>query len=383
MAELVINDRNNVLNSGGLSMKKYLLVGCAGVVFSLGLSVADAQNFKVTLSGEGVAELAAGSGLKGANQRTLDMRNRFRLRVNPEAVGLNGALTYGAKVRLLAASSDGSVWYDQNYIYAKGAFGTLNLGDLDTYGDEKGIMDLEGIMYSFSSITNFVFANAGSDYASIAQDSIFNGEFSKKARYDSPFVNGFQVSLAYSPKISATSYGWGFDRGQTGLSDVVDTNITFDSTDPTMGGKFGPYKLQAGFDYIHGNAATGYEDFSAYQAALRAGYEGFMAAVTYYNGGHSKLPTSLQNKPTDQNYNISAQYQDGAYTFGVNYSVRTMYNTTVRSKLTENYLIAGVKYKISPGLTTYVNYGYVREKNYAKDTTVDANVGLAGLLVSF
>lgn len=364
-------------------MKKHLLVGCACVVSSLGVSVADAEDFKVTLSGEGVAEIAAGSGLKGANQRTVDMRNRIRLRVNPEAVGLNGALTYGAKVRVLAMSADGNAWYDQNYIYAKGAFGTLNLGDLDEYGDEKGIIDLEGIMYSFTSITNFVFANAGSDYASIAQDAIFNGEFSKKARYDSPFVNGFQVSLAYTPKISSTSYGWGFDRGQTGLSDVVDANVTFDSTDPSFASKFGPYKLQAGFDYIRGNAATGYEDFSAYQAALRAGYEGFMAAVTYYNGGHSKLPTSLQNKPDDQNYNISAQYQENAYTFGVNYSVRTVYNSTVKSKLTENYLMAGVKYKISQGLTTYVNYGYVREKNYAKNTSVSANVGLAGLLVSF
>lgn len=364
-------------------MKKYLLVGCAGFVLSLGASVANAQNFKVTISGEGVAEFYVGNAVQGSNQRNVDMRNRVRLRVNPEAVGLDGALTYGAKVRLLAMSGDGGMWYDQNYIYLKGAFGTLNLGDLDEYGDEKGIMDLEGIMYSFSSITNFVFNNAGSSYASIAQDAIFNGEFSKKARYDSPFVNGFQMSVAYTPKISSTSYGWSFDRSQSGLSDVIDTNLTFDSTDPTIADKFGPYRLQAGFDYIHGTAATGYEDFSAYQAALRVGYEGFMVAATYYNGGHSKLPKQLQDKPTDHNYNLSAQYQKDAYTVGVNYSVRSMYSTSVGSKLTEDYLIAGVKYKVSPGLTTYVNYGYVSEKNHQKGTSIHANVGLAGLLVSF
>lgn len=366
-------------------MHKYLMAGSAALALAMGGSAAEAQDFKVSIRGDVPMEAYFGSAFKGISQRNVDIRNRFRLIVNPEAVALDGALTFGAAVRLLAASKDGTTGYDWNYLYAKGAFGTVFLGDQDLYDDNVGILGMEGFLYSYNGATTFAFANAGNDFKSIAQDAMLNGDFSKKIRYDSPFISGMQFSVSYTPRNDYTSAnGWGINRSNTGgYLDVVDTNFKFDSTNSTIADRFGAAKVQVGLDYIHGDSGPGFKGLSAYKVATRLGYDAFTFGANYYYGGESGLAESLPNKPKDRAYTLSAEYQTGPYTAGINYSQRTMYHAGAAAKLTQDYLLTGVKYNLSKGLDLYANYAYVYEKNATKNASVHANILELATKVSF
>ena len=121
-------------------MKKYLLAGTSAFALALTAGAAKADStpgkFDIKISGDayfeaGAASMTADRSAAGAAYTAGDFINRFRLQINPEAKADNG-LTYGAKVRIRANASDGRVDGDKAYIYATGAFGSVQAGV--TYG---------------------------------------------------------------------------------------------------------------------------------------------------------------------------------------------------------------------------------------------------------
>lgn len=412
-------------------MYKYLLTGCAAAALSLSAGVAAAQDFKVTLSGNVLFQAAIASQDRRANTRSVDFRDRFRLWINPEAVGLDGALTYGAKVQLLyagvsSANIDTNVGntiasFDHAFTYLKGAFGTVQLGVQDTYSDDfngtaSGLIQ-RPTSYQAKDDAAFSFVGgsrdaryAGADAGRLASwrdssllvgdaNSLSGGVYPTAVRYATPFVFGFQAAVQYAP--SSAESGWNFLRGTnavangstTNFQDAYEVGLLFNSKDKTIADKFGDAYLLAAFDYQHAkNGYAGKSDFDAYQLGLNVGYQTFVLGGAYQTYGKSGLFNVDQNKVSRYSWNFGAQYTYGAFVFGtgyqyaqrdVDYIEGTAAATSNVGKKTSQGIFTGVKYTVAKGLDVYGEYDYVQNKNTMNRNKDSANVVVLSTKVTF
>lgn len=363
-------------------MNKYLLAGTAAAAFTLVGGVANAQDFKVTISGEAKFEAYFASQKQNTNLRGVDFRSRFRLNVNPEATGLNGALVYGANVLLKNENGNSGTSYEAAYTYLKGAFGTVNLGDETTYNDGPGgITKPQDWISENDGQLGFV-GGVGRD------QTVQLGGQATRIRYDSPVISGFQLGLSYTPKgnSNGASDGWTFNRNKlTDVQDAYEIGAKFDSTDKTIADKFGSALLKASVSYAAAkNGVVGYEDQQAWQAGLNVGYAGFVIGGHYVSFGKSGLLKADQSKADRYSYGVGAQYTTGPFVVGAGYTYKQVdASDTVVGKYTTQSFTAGVKYNVAKGLDAFADYGYVKNKNSATGFNDNANVVMLGTVLGF
>lgn len=403
-------------------MYKYLLTGCAAAALSLSAGAASAQDFKVTLSGNVLFQAAYAGQDAHANTRSVDFRNRFRLWINPEAVGLGGALTYGAKVQVLFTNNDGTSSFDHAFTYLKGAFGTVQLGVQDTYSDDfngtaSGLIQ-RPTSYQAKDDAAFGFVGASRDARYTAADasrlaswrdssllvgdanSISGGVYPTAIRYTTPFVYGLQAAVQYTP--SSAESEWSFTRGRnavangstTNFEDAFEAALLFNSKDKTIADKFGDAVLLAAFDYQHAkNGYAGKSDFNAYQFGVNVGYQAFVlgGAVQYF--GKSGLSNADQNQVDRYSWNFGAQYTYGDFVFGTGYQyaqrdVDYVEGTAAVAighigKKTSQGVLTGVKYTVAKGLDLFAEYDYLQNKNTFSGYKDNASVVVLSTKITF
>lgn len=354
-------------------MTKYLLAGAAAAALTLGSGLAAAQDFKVTLSGEVKFQAAFGSQDRHAGTRTTDFRNRFRFWVNPEAKGLNGALTYGASVLVKNENSNGTTTFEASYTYLSGAFGKVYLGQLTSFNDDNGgvtkpqdWIDENDVALGYFGASNDPLYTAGTLAAWRNQTVALSGQ-STKVRYDSPSIYGLKLGVAYTP--TSPDSNWSFNRSTSTVGSVLDTyeiGVLFDSTDKSVADKFGAALLKASFDYEGGkNGTPGRSNYNEYQAGLQVGYAGFVIGGHYVGFGTSNALKTDTKKDSNVSYGIGAQYTiTPALLAGVGYTFSQLDANDAGAGLKKASAITlGAKYTVSKGLDVYGNYGYVQTKN--------------------
>lgn len=387
-------------------MNKYLLAGCAAAALTLCGGIANAQDFKVTLSGESKFEAYFGSQDKDANTRAVDFRNRFRFNINPEAVGLNGALTYGAYLKVKAEDSTGSATsFEANYIYLSGAFGKVYLGDETTFSDDYGsvtyptawISEDDGFHGFVGSSADATYNSSFAGLESWRDKTVQMGGQATRLRYDSPAIYGVTIGLGYTPQGNSNSDAWSLNRDKRSTAqDVYEIGILFDSTNKTIADKFGAAKLKFSADYQagrDGRTSVGgfkYENPRAFDLGLQVGYAGFTVGGHYVNWGKSNLWKGDEKQTERYAYGIAGQYETGPWAVGVGYtysqkdtSNANAVSTTGKKQTTA--LMAGVKYTVAKGLDVYADYGYLKTKNTEPgfDSKDNANVFVLGTVLSW
>lgn len=371
-------------------MNKFLLAGCAAAALSLGAGMAAAEDFKVTLSGEAKFQAYAVSQDKDTGMRSTDFRNRFRFDVNPEAVGLNGALTYGAKVKVKNEDSDAKTSFENNYIYASGAFGKVYFGNLASFNDDNGgvtrpasfLSEDDGFLGVLAA-DNAAYGSGATQLEAFRWKTATLGDQATKFRYDTPFMAGIKVGVGYTPSSSGSVDAWGWQRSETrDIQDVFEIGVFFDSTDKSIADKFGGAVVKASLDYqTADNGLNNREDYDFWQAGLNVGYAGFTFGGHYVYQGESNLLKTDVDKTNAYSYGVGAQYETGPWKMGIgyNYAVKdASYSSSMTGKKTSDYVSAGVMYNVAKGLDVSLDYAYVQTENTAVSPKNDDNANVFG-----
>jgi len=374
-------------------MTKYLLAGAAAAALTLGAGFAVAQDFKVTLSGEAKFQASFAGQTKDANTRTADFQSRFRFKVNPEAKGLNGALTYGAQVQLNNDSSGGTTSFEAAYTYLSGSFGRVILGQVAPFNDDNGNVTKPQDAFSENDIAlGYASKTVDPAAATLAwgrDQTIALGGQATKLRYDTPFISGVKLGVGYAPNNSDTSSNWDFKRqvsfaGKTDAQDIYEIGIVFDSTDKSIADKFGAALFKASFGYQGATATNSlagdkYNDYSYYQAGVQVGYADFVIGGHYVYKGKSGLAKADNFKNDSYSYGIGAQYKfTPALVTSVGYTYWQRDDATatnVQDGIQKaSAFTAGVAYTVAKGLTVGADYGYIVAKNTRSNAKDTANV---------
>lgn len=371
-------------------MNKYLLAGAAAAALVVGAGVVNAQDFKITLSGEARFQAMFVGQDKDANSRSVDFRNRFRLNINPEATGLNGMLTYGAHTKFRAeGAANNTVDFEEARVYFKGAFGEVQFGSTGSWYDgnntkrpadwqpEDGITnDLVGASRDAAWTNGYLKAGQFMDFNA--------GDKRSTVRYDSPFIMGFAFGASYTP--NRNGYAWSVDRQKTGYTDIFDVGMRFDSTDKSVADRFGGAKVKASVGYgSAANQTANSEDLSVVAMGIQVGYAGFTLGGGYASEGKSGLSKADTTKVSHRGWNIGAQYETGALTVGLGYTDTQWDDSdaTRTGKLTGKTFTVGAKYAVAKGLTVAAEYGHVNSKNTARNISDTANTVILTTTVEF
>jgi len=368
-------------------MTKYLLAGAAAAALTLGAGFAAAQDFKVTLSGEAKFQASFAGQKKDRATRASDFQSRFRLDVNPEAKGLDGALTYGAWVKIKNEKSNGTTTFENAYTYLSGAFGRVVLGQIAPFNDDNGNVTKPQDAFSENDIA-LGFAGKSNDtlYTNGTLETWRNQTIeimgqSTKVRYDTPFISGVKLGVSYTP--NAASSNWDYNRNSTtGVQDAYEIGILFDSTDKSIADKFGAALFKASFGYQGASDAnSANEDWNAYQAGVQVGYAGFAIGGHYVYKGKSGLTKTDTYKGSDYSWGFGAQYKftpalvtSVGYTYSQKDDLATTLVTHSRGLKKADAFTVGVAYTVAKGLTVGADYGYVTTKNTRTNDKDTANV---------
>ncbi len=326
--------------------------------------------FDVKISGDVFFEAGIVQQRLNADTQSTEFRNRWRLSVMPVAAADNG-LTYGARLRVLAARGDRIASNDYAYLFASGRFGEIRGGDMYAYNDDYYITP--PIDYRLIAIqdpaTAFLGAAAGTpsaqrittangrtvvqgaDVASLyggATSSLSTPKLTETATasrlmYISPSFAGLTMSVGYVPRTD--SFATDVNRAkfaataplvQTAWRDVVEVAGLYR-------GRFGDTVVNAGGGFHAGRSipnaqatASGYHDLRAWQAGLQVGQGALLFGATYTDFGKSgqtkaayvgaagtpsAVATGTPTRTGDSRvWAVGAQYTTDPWILGLGYS---------------------------------------------------------------
>ncbi len=384
-------------------MKKIIIaVGGTGLL-ALAWSSAWAQtpaNFDVVIKGDVFFTAGVMSQNTDAGARSVEFMNRFRLTVTPTANADNG-LTYGARLRLRASLGTGVIDGDQAYVFAKGAFGLVELGtqlnpnmyyhviapsnfgtggiDGDwAIGDAGWIQNQLTFMEPYFgggyTITTFVKSANRIDYITprLFSEGDPNQGLLGAVSYapaNRDVFTGVDRTMLNTDSVGNRPYGYGRTRAYSNClgggkplgcdyHDVYELSLRDDETVAGV-------TVSSGVAYLGGTSGQtnfgtlqSFYDLSAWQAGLQLGYRGVAIGGSFADAGRSAYPRrSAATGPLylDDQYTWTAgiSYETGPLSVGFNYEFgHDAGDLTVPGARTARLYAVGVTYRLAPGLST-------------------------------
>jgi predicted porin len=226
-------------------------------------------------------------------------------------VELEGATNGGNDTDL--SQSAGNDQIDERWLYFRGGFGEIRVGDEDDARKQKGYTapDPTGFIFGVNSPT-FTFNNLGAGQVVSSNTTIPNLENdSAKIIYFTPSFGGFQLAVSYAPDGTQdrSSFGTGgTDEGQVSNAWSVGADYS---------GEFGGFTIGAGGGYSAGQGETDAvgDDPSIWAVGLNLGFAGFTV-------GGSVAFTDLDAGGDDEAtvYDVGVTYTIDAVTVGLGWS---------------------------------------------------------------
>lgn len=327
-------------------MKK-LLLGTTALVLLSGAAgaqqVTTSSPFTVTLGGSIRYDFALFD--EDASEVNRESRMDARITLNAEAKADNG-LTYGFSSRIRTESGAGNnpgMIMDYKYIYAKGAWGTVNLGDF--YGAATSL-EVVAPTVGIGQADLAAFANAGN--ASLfwaTEDTPLT-----KITYLTPSFSGFQAGVSYTPEQDS---GRSITKAGQRFRDVVEVAGQY-------AGEFGPVGVTVGGGYEFGQSSRGLGDYELWNVGAQVAFYGFTVGASYYDNGEIGYVTA---DPTtyDQQHSwaLGATYAQGAWGVGTSYVRTTSQVSGTNDDQTDQVYGVGGAYKLAPGLSLQADVNYI------------------------
>jgi predicted porin len=378
-------------------MKRSLALACAAVALTAGSGTALAQaKFDVTIGGDVYLQGAYVDQDADAGLRSTELRNRFRFVITPTAKADNG-LEYGARLRVRAdnsnatptntgttnvtvANTNRTLTQDRSYIFARGGFGTVQVGTINGLSDEYGFIgpNLEGIAGSADNGTlDFTAGTTGVAGRATNFRNLVSGNAATRLVYLTPTIAGFQGGVAYMPRSEDAQNVINRQKYNTAINGLGTVTGLFQDV-VEVGGiysrEIGPVALEASAFYEFGQATKDrfgaafqdFKDLNSYNIAANVGFAGFKVGAMYRNAGKSGYCKGVGCGGADQEtWIVGANYTLGPVILAANYQryedAGNDPSDPGNSQL--DLYQAGVTYTVAPGLTTGLEYSYFRARD--------------------
>ncbi|TAH36215.1 MAG: porin [Alphaproteobacteria bacterium] len=338
-------------------MKKFYLALVALAVFAAGSAQAADQGVKLGLGGyykAGFGVIASDDDDAG-NAQAQGLRNHS-LKQDVEVwftgeTTLDNGLTVGARVELEGQTNGDQI--DETWMYMKGSFGELRVGDEDDARRLKAVVgpmaskvfghaDPDDTMLSFSN-SSLAFLSDGGVNTFGENNTVMKVENdSTKLIYMTPSFNGFSLAVSYAPDASQD----GQNRGGLTQADNIGGNSEAWSVAGAYDGKWDSTKVMASLGYTtSNNEVAGADDVSAWHAGLGFGFGAFMVGGSY---GH--LNNEFGNDLDVKVWELSGTYTTGPYTLGLGWSHGNYEVTATQEPELDTVAVSG-SYAMGPGIT--------------------------------
>ena len=349
---------------------KRVLLGTTALV-AAGFFAGEAQaKFDVTVNGSWntaggyVDEDGSGRQNTAINQ---DWEVHFRAQQT-----LDNGLIVGGRVELEGATNNGtdttqsgSSGFDQideRWMYFRGGFGEIRVGDEDDARKLKSYTapDPTGFIFGVNSPT-FTFNNLRTGELVSSNTTIPNLENdSAKIIYFTPSFGGFQLAASYAPDGTQDRSAFGTGGTQNGPGSPAPLTGAQHSNDWSVGadysGEFSGFTIGAGGGYSKGYGEThDQSDPSIWAVGLNVGFAGFTV-------GGSIAMTSAEG-PGGQTsnftvYDVGVTYVLDAVTVGVGWSHGDYDRAAIGGTDTLDQIQIGAAYALGPGVTLAAMVGY-------------------------
>ncbi len=301
-------------------MKKVLLGTTALVAAGLfGTGEARAA-FDVTINGNyyaafGFVDQDDGTGESGDEHQNTAINEDFEVHFRILQT-LDNGITVGGRVELEGFQSGDQI--DERWIFFRGGFGEIRVGDEDDARKLKGyvapsasgfLFNVNSPFFTFQSLASGQIVSSNSTTPNLENDS-------SKIIYFTPSFGGFQLAVSYAPDASQdrTGFGTGDTTEPTDASNAV-------SIGADWSGEFGGVTIGAGGGYSFASAETGDNDPSIWAVGVNVGFAGFTIGGSIAVG--DETDTTLFNGYSASEatvYDIGVTYNMEAITVGIGWS---------------------------------------------------------------
>lgn len=263
---------------------------------------------------------------------------------------LDNGITVGARVELEGQTTGDQI--DETWMYFKGSFGELRVGDEDDARKIKAVVgpmaskvfnhnDPDSTMLSFSNnpLTTLVFANNTGG----VNTTTYNVENdSTKLIYMTPSFNGFSLAVSFAPDQSSDKQNIG---GATDPDNNGGNSEAF-SVAAAYDGKWDNVKIMASIGYTGSDNETALsDDVNAWQAGLLLGFNQFAVG-----GSYGKISDVFANNQDATSYELSGTYTTGPYTIGLGWAHGEYELTATQEPELDSFMLTG-SYAMGPGIT--------------------------------
>lgn len=332
------------------------------------------SKFEVLLGADAYFEAGYASQDRDSGQRSTEFRNRFRPLITATGKADNG-LEYGGRLRLLAENANRTVSNDRAFIFLKGGFGVLHLGQENGPSDDSGIIapsdwGTGGVDGSFPAWLGDSGANAPINIGNIR--ALISGNSATRASYWTPDLAGFKLGVSYQP--DSESNNTDINRRKTTAASANRTGAYRDvfEVGGTFANSFGGVTVNASLFYLGGkskgssSSAATFDDLSSTHAGLTVAYGGLKVGGSYAwsgDSGYAKPGTNvgIVSREKQDVWTVGAQYTFGAATVGAGYlKARDAGDLTVRGATKFELITVGAKYVLAPGLSIGPEYNHFK-----------------------
>lgn len=387
-------------------MKKILLGGTALVVAAaaaaMPASAAEVTSgLKLKISGFVAFEtgLIVDSSDHNSFDRDYDMNSNGRLQFDISNTTDSG-LEYGARIRMNNANRRNNVTVDRQYVYLKGSFGTITLGDAPPAAGDFGYFfapdDILNSAGGYGDNLDGNYRYGGGSFFML--DPTYNTGLDKSTgiKYSSPSFGGFIFAAQFIPVISTNK---DLSNGTQGRKDLFNDGQLYENViNGGIGyeGEFGGTSVKVRGSAAYGHGVDGHYDLEAYSFGGSFASGGITGSVNWVG-----VQSGFAQGTTDRNVNtISAGlgYTWEAFNFGLGYAYTWAEKNNGLSgesstgvDLKDNHVAAlTVNYTLAPGLNTYgevvyeiQNFRFGGGADGTKKTDWSQTTFLTGISVAF
>ncbi|WP_342242238.1 porin [Inquilinus sp. OTU3971] len=390
-------------------MKKVLLGGtalaAAALIGAMPASAADATNvtsgLEMKISGfiGSQATLSLGDSENDQFDRDYDFQSNARLQFDIKNVTDSG-LEYGGRIRFDSVNRREDVQVGRTYVYLKGGFGTVTLGNAPTAADDFGYLyahdELNGDMglgAGFGDLLDGNYYLGGGNFFSIGATYLAGlSNADTRIKYTSPTFDGFSFGIDFTPVVGGAEHAGNggrndlFNDDESYYENVVTGGINYEQTFDAVS-----VRVTASAAYGNGTqtsfsgANPNGNDLEVYTLGGQVGSGGIVASV---NWTHNES-IAVADKPVDTVIG-DLSYQFGPFLASASYAYTWSekgngLNSSFGSgeDLKDNHL-AGVNltYTLAPGLNTYAEVIYEKQNFRQGAEWESASLG-TGIVLGF
>jgi hypothetical protein len=251
---------------------------------------------------------------------------------------LDNGIVVGGRVELEGRTESDQI--DERWMYFRGGFGELRVGDEDDARKLKSYTapDPTGFIFGVNSPT-FIFNNGAIGQFTSTNTTVPNLENdSAKLIYFTPSFGGFQLAVSYAPDGNQ-------DRGGGGTASTDDGSISNAfSVGADYSGEFGGVTIGAGGGYSQGTVNNLDADPSIWAVGLNVGFAGFTV------GGSVAFGDADVDDGESTVYDVGVTYTIDAVTVGLGWS-HGEYEDLGDGDDELDHVQLGVGYALGPGVT--------------------------------